>query len=58
MFLTTASSQSVFGKAYKYFDLKMVFLSSVGVFELGSLLCGMQIPPISLDSAKVKNSRC
>lgn len=58
MFLTTASSQSVFGKAYKYFDLKTVFLLSVGIFELGSLLCGMQIPPISLGSAEPKNSRC
>lgn len=40
-FLTVASSQSTWGKAYTYFDLKKVFLLSIGVFEIGSLVCGM-----------------
>lgn len=39
-FLTVASFQSTWGKAYKYFPLKITFLSSVFVFELGSLICG------------------
>ncbi|KAK7532592.1 MFS multidrug transporter [Phyllosticta citricarpa] len=38
LFLTVASSQSVWGKAYKYVDLKTVFLVSIFVFELGSLI--------------------
>ena len=39
-FLTLASFQSTWGKLYKYFALKFVFLVSVMVFELGSLVCG------------------
>lgn len=40
-FLTLASFQSTWGKAYKYFPLKAVFIYSICIFELGSLLCGM-----------------
>ncbi|EKG11352.1 Major facilitator superfamily [Macrophomina phaseolina MS6] len=40
-FMTVASSQSTWGKAYKYFDLKTVFLITIALFELGSLICGM-----------------
>jgi MFS family permease len=46
-FVTVASSQSAWGKAYKYFDLKTVFLLTIFLFELGSLICGklaMQTP--------------
>jgi hypothetical protein len=39
-FMTVASSQSTWGKAYKYFDLKTVFVITIAVFELGSLVCG------------------
>lgn len=39
-FLTLASFQSTWGKLYKYFALKPVFLASVFVFEVGSLMCG------------------
>jgi len=39
-FLTLASFQSTWGKAYKYFPLKITFLISIFVFELGSLICG------------------
>lgn len=39
-FMTVASSQSMWGKVYRYFDLKAVFLVSIALFELGSLLCG------------------
>ncbi|TVY73227.1 MFS gliotoxin efflux transporter gliA [Lachnellula suecica] len=38
-FLTVASFQSSWGKAYKYYPLKVVFLISIGIFELGSLIC-------------------
>ena len=41
--LTIACSQSSWGKAYKHFDLKAVFLVSIAVFELGSLICGMSM---------------
>lgn len=36
-----ASFQSFFGKAYKYFQIKPVFLISVLLFELGSLICAV-----------------
>jgi len=39
-FLTLASFQSTWGKAYKYFPLKITFLTSIFMFELGSLICG------------------
>jgi MFS transporter, DHA2 family, glioxin efflux transporter len=39
-FLTLASFQSTWGKLYKYFSLKMVFIAAATVFELGSLACG------------------
>jgi hypothetical protein len=42
-FLTLGSFQSTWGKAYKYFPLKITFLCSVFVFELGSLICGTSI---------------
>ncbi|KAF9634907.1 hypothetical protein BFW01_g5802 [Lasiodiplodia theobromae] len=41
LFLTVASSQSVWGKAYKFLDLKNVFLVSVAIFEIGSLICAV-----------------
>ncbi|KAI9852710.1 MAG: hypothetical protein M1838_005905 [Thelocarpon superellum] len=40
-FLTVAAFQSTWGKAYKYFWLKSTFLLSVGIFELGSLICAV-----------------
>lgn len=51
LFLTVASSQSVWGKAYKFFDLKTVFLVSVAIFEIGSLVCGTTTAFPSLDSS-------
>jgi hypothetical protein len=39
--LTTASFQLLFGKFYTYFSLKWVYLIAIGIFELGSLLCGV-----------------
>jgi MFS family permease len=47
-FLTVGASQSTWGKAYKYFPLKTVFLVSIGIFELGSLICGVAPRSITL----------
>lgn len=38
--LTTASSQLVFGRIYKFYDMKWTFLASIVVFEVGSAICG------------------
>jgi len=40
-FLTLGAFQSTWGKAYKYFPLKLSFLISIFVFELGSLICAV-----------------
>lgn len=37
--LTTTSLQPSFGKVYTYFDVKWVYLSSLVIFEAGSVLC-------------------
>lgn len=38
--LTTASFQLLFGKFYSYFSIKWVYLIAIGIFEIGSLICG------------------
>ena len=40
-FMTIGGFQSAWGKAYKYFPLKISFLISIFIFELGSLICGV-----------------
>ncbi|KAI4197919.1 MAG: hypothetical protein LQ350_005622 [Teloschistes chrysophthalmus] len=40
-FMTIGGFQSAWGKAYKYFPLKLTFLMSIFIFELGSLICGV-----------------
>ncbi|KAI9892128.1 MAG: hypothetical protein M1814_001834 [Vezdaea aestivalis] len=39
-FLTTTAFQPTYGRIYKTFNIKVVFLIAVGLFELGSLVCG------------------
>lgn len=39
-FLTLASFQCTWGKFYTFFPLKSSFLGAIGVFEIGSLICG------------------
>ncbi|TIC95019.1 Efflux pump roqT [Colletotrichum higginsianum] len=39
--LTTAASQLVFGRIYKFYNLRVSFLSSILIFEIGSLICGV-----------------
>ncbi|KAI1265484.1 putative gliotoxin efflux pump [Xylariaceae sp. FL1019] len=36
-----AATQSVWGKAYKYFPVKLVFVASILIFEIGSLICAL-----------------
>ncbi|QIW97517.1 hypothetical protein AMS68_003035 [Peltaster fructicola] len=38
--LTTCAFQLFFGRLYTFFNVKLVFLVAVGLFELGSLICG------------------
>ena len=39
--MTFGGLSAAWGKAFKYFDLKMTFIISVLIFELGSLVCGV-----------------
>ncbi|KAI0176042.1 MFS general substrate transporter [Hypoxylon sp. FL1284] len=38
--LTTAASQLVFGRVYKFYEVKRTFLFTVVLFEIGSVICG------------------
>jgi len=40
-FLTSTSLQPTFGRIYKVFNVKTVFLIAIGIFELGSLVCAV-----------------
>ncbi|CAH0051604.1 unnamed protein product [Clonostachys solani] len=40
-FMTIGGFQSSWGKAYKYFSLKISFLMAVFIFEVGSLICAV-----------------
>lgn len=46
--MTTGGFQSTWGKAYKYFPVKITFLVSVFLFELGSLVCGVAPNSVAL----------
>lgn len=41
MVITHTAFQSCWGKAYKYFSLKAVFLLSILVFEAGNIICAV-----------------
>ncbi|KAL3417500.1 beta-ketoacyl synthase domain-containing protein [Phlyctema vagabunda] len=47
-FMTLGGFQSSWGKAYKYFALKPTFILSIGIFELGSLICGVAPNSVAL----------
>ncbi|KAL2830288.1 major facilitator superfamily domain-containing protein [Aspergillus cavernicola] len=47
-FMTFGGFQPSLGKIYRYFDLKMTFLVSLFIFELGSLICGVAPNPTTL----------
>lgn len=40
-FMTIGGFQSAWGKVYKFFPLKISFLMSIFIFEVGSLICGV-----------------
>ncbi|KAI4246681.1 MAG: hypothetical protein LQ352_006328 [Teloschistes flavicans] len=39
--MTICAFQLAFGKCYSIFSVKIVFLSAIAIFELGSLICGV-----------------
>ena len=39
--LTTCAFQLLWGKFYTFFSIKWTFLVTIGIFELGSLVCGV-----------------
>ncbi|PQE29820.1 major facilitator superfamily transporter protein [Rutstroemia sp. NJR-2017a WRK4] len=39
MFFPMAATQSVWGKCYKYFPVKRIFIFSIAILETGSLIC-------------------
>jgi MFS family permease len=39
--LTTCAFQLIFGKLYTFYSLKWIYLCALGIFELGSLICGI-----------------
>ncbi|OGM45057.1 efflux pump antibiotic resistance protein [Aspergillus bombycis] len=47
-FITLGSFQAAWGKGYKYFPLKISFLVSIFLFEVGSLVCGVAPNSIAL----------
>ncbi|KAI9861360.1 MAG: hypothetical protein M1813_005257 [Trichoglossum hirsutum] len=47
-FLTTTALQPTFGKVYKGFSVKTTFLVAIGLFELGSLICGAAPTSVAL----------
>ena len=46
--LTTCAFQLLFGKFYTFFSIKWVYLVAIGIFELGSLICGAAPTSIAL----------
>lgn len=46
--LTTCAFQLLYGKLYKFFSIKAVFLIGLFIFELGSLICGVAPSSIAL----------
>lgn len=44
--LTACASQLLYGRIYTFYSPKWVFMSSIAMFELGSLICG--VAPSSL----------
>ncbi|EFQ36588.1 major facilitator superfamily transporter [Colletotrichum graminicola] len=46
--LTTASVQLLFGKLYSFYSIKRIYLGTIGVFEIGSLVCGIAPNSITL----------
>lgn len=39
--LTTTALQPTYGKLYRLFNVKWIYLTAVFIFEIGSLVCGV-----------------
>lgn len=46
--LTTCAFQLLFGKLYTFFSIKVVYLSAIFIFEIGSVVCGAAPNSIAL----------
>lgn len=46
--MTMGSFGPTWGKAYKYFPLKVTFLAAIFLFELGSLICAVSPDSLTL----------
>ena len=46
--LTAASLNLIFGKIYKFYSIKWVFLQSIIIFEIGSALCSTASNSVTL----------
>ncbi|CCG83837.1 protein of unknown function [Taphrina deformans PYCC 5710] len=47
-FLTAAALTTIWGKIYQNFNIKYWFCATVGIFELGSLICGVANDSVTL----------
>ncbi|KAH8880877.1 putative MFS transporter [Thozetella sp. PMI_491] len=47
-FLTLATFVSAWGKAYKYFSLRAVYILAIVIFEIGSLVCALSPSSMAL----------
>ncbi|KAK2611785.1 hypothetical protein N8I77_005109 [Diaporthe amygdali] len=47
-FITLAAFISAWGKAYKYFSLRVVYVLAIFIFEVGSLICALSPNSIAL----------
>ncbi|TLS21016.1 uncharacterized protein PpBr36_10748 [Pyricularia pennisetigena] len=50
--LTNCALQPMFGKFYTHFDVKWTYLSSLAVFEFGSVLCAAATNPAMLSAGR------
>ncbi|TLD18041.1 hypothetical protein PspLS_10366 [Pyricularia sp. CBS 133598] len=50
--LTNCALQPMFGKFYTHFDVKWTYLSSLLIFELGSILCAAATNPAMLSAGR------
>nr|POF21050.1 mfs gliotoxin efflux transporter glia [Quercus suber] len=46
--ITTAAFQSLWGKAYKYWSIKILYLLAMFIFEIGSLICALAPSSVAL----------
>lgn len=46
--LTTCSLTLMFGKLYTFYSIKWIYLGALGIFELGSLVCGVTPTSVGL----------